>query len=297
MDNFVVYAYVRSGPDRFGRMGTFYYIGKGKPGRPFDSRNRVGAKTPQDEKNIVILHKDLPEDLALDYEKRLILFYGRIDLYPEWGILRNLTDGGEGVSGLVRSEEYKNKKSAYFDLYHPEHGEFKNTNFNKMSKMFPEIFKSRSSVLQIISGQYLSYKGWVLLSNKDLVHTPKSKKKLENTFNWHHCTYGEVLGLSVKGLIEKFPDLKLDKSNLYLLTWRKKKVYRGWTILENEGELVIDRGSSNKSYSWFHPNYGSVKASQSELIKKFPDQNLDISLLSRVVNKRAKTHKGWTLSE
>ena len=101
MDNFVVYAYCRED-------GTFYYIGKGSRKRAYGKRKK-GVKPPTDRNRILLLHTGLSEQTAFDYEVKLILFYGRKDLGT--GPLRNMTDGGEGVAGLIRDEEWRRKKS------------------------------------------------------------------------------------------------------------------------------------------------------------------------------------------
>jgi hypothetical protein len=101
MDNFVVYAYCR-------KDGTFYYIGKGRPRRPYGKR-REGIKPPRDRDRILILHSGLSEQTAFVFEEKLILFYGRKDLGT--GLLRNMTNGGEGVSGWIPDEEWRKKKS------------------------------------------------------------------------------------------------------------------------------------------------------------------------------------------
>jgi len=98
---FVVYAYSR-------KDETFYYIGKGCPRRPYGKRKR-GINPPADRSRIHILHSNLDENTALDYEKNLIKFYGRKDLGT--GLLQNRTDGGEGVSGWIPSEEWRINKS------------------------------------------------------------------------------------------------------------------------------------------------------------------------------------------
>jgi hypothetical protein len=106
MDNFVVYAYCR-------KNGTFYYIGKGQPTRPFVKR-RKGVNRPKDRSKILILHQNLSENTAFDYERKLILFYGRKDLGT--GLLRNRTDGGEGASGWIisKTERERRTKENYF---------------------------------------------------------------------------------------------------------------------------------------------------------------------------------------
>jgi hypothetical protein len=101
MNDFVVYAYCREN-------GTFYYIGKGRPRRPYGKR-KEGIKPPKDKNRILILHSGLSEKTALDYEEKLILFYGRKDIGT--GLLRNMTNGGEGVSGWIPDEKWRRKKS------------------------------------------------------------------------------------------------------------------------------------------------------------------------------------------
>ena len=316
-NNFVVYAYVRKGPDRFGRIGTYYYIGKGRPNRPYmcGKGNRV-VKCPKDKKNnILILHSNLSEKTAFEYEKKLIAFYGRIGTCPEWGILRNMTDGGEGCSGLVHSEstkkkmsedrkgeknsffnkkhseKVKSKRRVYFNLYHPDYGEFKNTYFDEMRKKFPGIFINRSKVLDLARGRINSYKGWILLKNKNALLLAKKENPLKNYFTWVHKEYGTYRNISVPDLCDKFPELKLVKSSLYLVSNKKQKSHKGWTIVESPDST--QRGKRGKTYNWNHATYGSYTLSISSLIRKFKDQNLQPSCLSMVVNKKANHHKGW----
>ena len=102
MNNFVVYAYCR-------KDGTFYYIGKGNPKRPYRWRGKRGINPPKDRSRILILHHGLEEKVSFDYEKKLILFYGRKDVGT--GLLKNRTDGGEGTCGWVPSESYRKNRS------------------------------------------------------------------------------------------------------------------------------------------------------------------------------------------
>lgn len=99
---YYVYAYIRIKDSTNGKAGTPYYIGKGKNNR---ARNKhVNIRTPKDQSRIIILEKNLSEIGAFALERRLINWWGKID--NNTGILRNKTDGGEGLSGMG---VYKNK--------------------------------------------------------------------------------------------------------------------------------------------------------------------------------------------
>jgi hypothetical protein len=106
---FYVYAFLRSKDSEHGRKGSPYYIGKGTGWRIL-CKNRHGAPVPKDRSCIVFIQEGLTEQEAFALERYCIALYGRIDLGS--GILRNLTDGGEGVSGRIHSETSKQKISA-----------------------------------------------------------------------------------------------------------------------------------------------------------------------------------------
>jgi hypothetical protein len=89
---YYVYAYLRAD-------GTPYYVGKGKDDR------------------IVFLETNLTELGAFALERFYIRWYGRKDTGS--GILRNRTDGGEGTSGVVYSEEALRKRKEAMQGYRP----------------------------------------------------------------------------------------------------------------------------------------------------------------------------------
>lgn len=83
-----------------------YYIGKGS-GRRAYTKGPKEIKPPRDKSRVRILKADLTEEEAFLLEKLYILMFGRIDLGT--GILRNRSDGGDGVSGAIRSSEFREK--------------------------------------------------------------------------------------------------------------------------------------------------------------------------------------------
>lgn len=100
---FYVYSYLRED-------GTPYYIGKGTGRRAYATCH--GIKRPVDLSRIQLIQDKMTEAESFDLERKLISHYGRKNTGT--GILRNLTDGGEGVSGRVVSQEIKDRLSVLY---------------------------------------------------------------------------------------------------------------------------------------------------------------------------------------
>ena len=111
-NNFYVYMYMD-------QDNCPFYIGKGKKLRYYPANHtysNANTMTSNKIKSIGIdnikvhfLHKDISEEDSFKWEAYWIAYLGRID--NGTGQLTNHTDGGEGVSGYIHSEETKLKMS------------------------------------------------------------------------------------------------------------------------------------------------------------------------------------------
>jgi hypothetical protein len=101
LNRFYTYAYLRE--DK-----TPYYIGKGAGKRAY-CKWKGQIRPPKDKSRIIFLKQNLTEQEAFKHEIYMIAVFGRIDLGT--GILHNRTNGGEGPSGAVVSEETRRKLS------------------------------------------------------------------------------------------------------------------------------------------------------------------------------------------
>ena len=167
-ESYYVYAYVRAVTSKNGEAGTPYYIGKGKGGRAFEGHR---VRVPKDRSRIVIIEEDLNEAEAFELEISEIAKYGRLDLAT--GILRNLTNGGEGTSGRILSDNSRRKLSdslkKYFD--NPDNRAKQSASQNK-----PE-YRARKSATAKKRFEDPEYRARVTAFLVKLNKTPESRVK------------------------------------------------------------------------------------------------------------------------
>ena len=105
---YYTYAYLRED-------GTPYYIGRGKGDRAFDVTHRI--KVPPKDR-VLFLKRNLTYEEASEHEIYMIAVLGRKDLGT--GILRNLTNGGEGRPGPKPQEEVEKIRKSNTGKQHTE---------------------------------------------------------------------------------------------------------------------------------------------------------------------------------
>lgn len=167
---YYTYAYLRED-------GTPYYIGKGT-GKRAKRRHYRGIRsiTPPTERILYLKYFTVEAD-ALAHEKYMIYVLGRID--NNTGILRNLTDGGDGTSGYIYSKEHKTKLSAIAKIreevgYDPrtKTWEFINPQgehiiVEKLGKFCKENGLDKSSMVKVGSGKRNQHKGYTNLHTRN----------------------------------------------------------------------------------------------------------------------------------
>jgi hypothetical protein len=107
MGNCYVYQHVRLDTNEV------FYIGIGS-GRNYERANRISRRSnwwnkivAKAGRRVEIIVDNISWDEACQKEQELILKYGRRDLGK--GTLVNMTNGGDGVTGIVMTEEHKRK--------------------------------------------------------------------------------------------------------------------------------------------------------------------------------------------
>jgi hypothetical protein len=140
-----------------------FYIGMGIKKRAYDRIKRSTWWKRYVEKHgllIKILYENLSKEQAVDLEKELIKKYGRINIGT--GILINLTDGGEGTIGVIRSVETRQKLSKI-----------------NLGKTHTEETKQKLSKINLGKTHTEETRNKISQSMKGKTHSEETRKKLK----------------------------------------------------------------------------------------------------------------------
>lgn len=197
---FYVYAYLRE--DR-----SPYYIGKGTGDRAARNGGRPVYK-PNDESRIIYLQTNLKEEDAYNMERGYIALYGRkTDEGPRIGILRNISDGGQGLSSkegklLNKKQLEDGKHVSQIPGYMKElskkqfekgkHSSQRPGHMEKMSKIASEMFRGENSTTNKLKEYQVISIFWDTRTHTEMARQYKinesSIRKIRKAISWKHLT-------------------------------------------------------------------------------------------------------------
>jgi hypothetical protein len=288
--NTVVYQWLRED-------GSPYYVGIGNPKRPYTGKRCCGGPPSRD--RIVILHEGLEWEKACEIEKELIAFYGRKDLGT--GVLRNLTNGGDGAKNPSKETRAKISRAGRGRKLSSEHKQ-KILKANKGRECPKEV---REKISKSHLGMKLSeeVRKKISKANKGKKRSKEIRARMSGKGGsrytprgWYHPVHGEILQKSSSDLVEMFPEQKLHSGCLSQVANGKLFQHKEWRSLKNKDVSPVNK--LNKLRDWYHPIHGKIlQKSCKELVEMFPEQKLNHSCLSRVALGYQSHHKGWTKFE
>jgi hypothetical protein len=203
--DYYVYFYLRSD-------FTPYYIGKGKGRRAWTVHKNIGV--PKDKTKIIIVESNITELQAFMLERYYIRWFGR--KYTNTGILRNITEGGEGgpvlkgklngmygkthtkeVKKILSEKAKKNKGKSYEEIYGVKKAE-------KLKQIRSEAFKGKNN-------------------------TKENNPRYDNTiYTFNNKETNETF---IGTRFDFYTKYSLNKSSVFCLI-KKRNSHKGWVIVD-----------------------------------------------------------------
>lgn len=264
-----VYAFLRSKNSKGGPKLSPYYIGKGCKDRAYRRAQRH-VSAPQDRTYVVFIEEGLTEREALDLEIYCIALYGRINTGT--GILRNLTDGGEGACGIKFSEETKRKLSEV-----------------NVGKKLSDETKAKISKAR---------------KGRSLKEETKQKIGEANTCNAYELTSPNGEKYVTSNLSDFARQHNLCVPNLCAVAAGRRNYSQGWKaviikcgfngnrIVKAETKARMAKAKESKQYELTSPSGEIYMTTNLSAFSR--EHGLMQTMMSAVVNGKRKCHRGWT---
>jgi hypothetical protein len=220
---YYTYAYLRED-------GTPYYIGKGKNNRLYKKR-KGEVNLPKDKSRIIFLKQNLTEEEAFKHEIYMISVFGRKDLGT--GILHNRTDGGDGGSGIIFSEETRKKiseRQSYSgnSFYGKTHSKETIEQMSKIKIGKIHSQETKDKISKSNKGKCITEetKEKLRTANLGKIVPQEVRNKISNSLKGeNHYMFGKSLSQEIKDKISKSLSGENNiKSNLWKITFSDGKV-------------------------------------------------------------------------
>jgi group I intron endonuclease len=216
MEKYYTYMYIRED-------GTPYYIGKGSGIRYKKPHHSVHVPPKE---RIIFLKTNLSEEDSLRHEIYMVSILGRKD--NGTGILRNLTDGGEGRSGCYPTEETKKKIShALSGEGNPMYGK---THTQEVRDIISETHKGRKH-----TEEFCKYRSELYTGDKNpffgKTHSDETNEKIIKR-HYRTIRLRDPSGQIVEeySTMRKFcRDHDLDRKTILRVLKGEREHHKGWT--------------------------------------------------------------------
>jgi len=219
MNNYYTYAYLRED-------GTPYYIGKGEGNRAYKkAKNEI--KPPKDKSRIIFLKNNLTEQEAFNHEIYMIAVFGRKDLGT--GILRNKTDGGDGVKNMSEITKKKISRARKGIIFSDEHRENIGKAFR--GKKLNDNRKKQISIQTKKNWENPDYRKKQMERLKNIKPPVRFGKNHHQAYTWK-ITFSDGTQIVKCGLVIWARDNNYDYNKLYLIEKGKRKKHKDIVAVE-----------------------------------------------------------------